>query len=270
MKTSDTTQLASSKRVLGLATLLVALTSPTSAAISYLSGHGDIGLGEGSELEPHVHLSAGAVVNGSPLAEEAEFEPGDVRIVVPQSTADYITSIGGRPTGTAWDPLGANAGETFWLLPETNAGAGGAAALNAPFLGIGGEEITLGAFDDNLFTLSLVSASMPAGGDFSIYTFAGFNPSFFMSTANGIDSSDLLTLDLDSADHIHANFAFTQPGLYSITFEIAALQGGTPVSTQATYNFAVVPEPATTAALAGAAALGFIAWRRRSRATIAR
>ena len=132
----------------------------SSAQALYTSGHGDVGLGELSELEPHIHLESGAVVGGLALTEDTEFEPDELLIFVSDATRDYVTSLGGRPAGAAWDPIGVGAGESYWFLPESGLGAGGATALNTPFLGVGGEEITLGAFDGNVITFTLTDANL--------------------------------------------------------------------------------------------------------------
>jgi surface-anchored protein len=243
---------------------ILLLASALPAQSLFTAGHGDLGLGEGTKLEPHVHLSAGAVVDGVPLAAGAEFEADAIRIFVPDSTRDYIAGVGGRPADAAWDALGVAAGESFWFLPETNVGAGGAAALGAPFLGIGGEEVTLGTFDGNLLTLTLTGASMPAGGQFSIWANSGFGPNFFMSTVDGISALDTLSLDLDSSDHFHVNYGFTAPGLYALEFEVSALQGGSPVSASGTYSFLVsIPEPSSAILLLGFAGFGLVSLRRR-------
>lgn len=240
------------------------LANALSAQSLFTSGHGDLGLGEGVELEPHVHLDAGAVVNGVALLDEAEFETDEIRIFVPDSTRDFIVGNGGRPADSAWDAIGVGAGESFWFLPESNAGAGGAATLGAPFFGIGGEEIDLGVFDGNVINLTLTGAAMPAGAAFSLWTNSGFGPDFSMSTVDGISALDTISLDLDTADHAHFNFGFTNAGLYDLTFEVSALEGGNPVSATGTYSFLVsVPEPSSAAALFGLVSLGFAFLRRR-------
>lgn len=222
------------------------------AEISLSSGHADLGLGEGSSLELHLHIH-----------DIGEVEPGEAVIVVPNSTYAFASSNGGRPAGSAWEQIGVGAGESFWYLPQSNSGQGSAAALGAPHLGIGGEEITLGAFDGNSFTLTLTGAVMPEGGNFSLWQ-DDFTPVFYMSTVDGISAADAFTLDLDNSDHVHANWGFTQAGIYELTFTVSAYVEGIEQSDTATFTFNVVPEPSTYAALAGAATLGFVLLRRRT------
>ncbi len=150
----------------------------------------------------------------------------------------------------------------YWYLPDSNLGAGGAADLNAPYLGVGGEEITLGTFDDNTLTLTLVGANMPASGEFSVWV-GGFTPTFFMSTADGISAADAITLDLGISGHQHVNWGFTEAGVYELEFTVTGTIEGILQSDTATYTFNVVPEPSTYAAMAGAACLGVVLLRRR-------
>lgn len=236
-----------------------------SAQALYTAGHGDFGFGEGGTVEPHVHLHAGATVDGLALGGDTEYDPGDVIIFVPDTTYDYIqNNVGGRPAGAAWDPIGVNAGESFWFLPETGGSAPGSAdSMGAPFFGIGGEEIDLGAFDSSVFTLTLKGAALPAGGDFSLWT-GSLSPTFSMSTVDGISDADTLSLDLGTSGHMHANWGFTAPGLYELDFEVSALQGSATVTASATYSFLVsVPEPSSAAALFGLVALSLSFFRRR-------
>jgi surface-anchored protein len=233
---------------------LVSLSASQADIATFTSGHGDLGLGEGSTLELHLH------VHGD--GEGEEYAPDAVIIRVPASTYDFVSGNGGRPSGSDWDGIGVAAGESYWFLPQSNSGAGGAAALSAPFLGIGAEEITLDVFDGNAFTLTLTGASMPDGGNFSLWT-DGFTPTFYMSTADGISAADAFVLDLDSADHAHANWGFTVAGTYELTFTVTAAIDGIEQSDTATYTFQVVPEPSAYAGLAGAGALALVLLRRR-------
>lgn len=230
---------------------LFSLSAAQADITTFTSGHGDLGLGEGSTLELHLHLH-----------DAGEIAPDEAVIRVPASTYGFVADNGGRPAGSAWDDIGVAAGESYWFLPQSNSGAGGAATLGAPFLGIGGEEIEFGAFDGNLFTLTLTGASMPDGGNFSLWT-DGFTPTFYMSTVDGISAADAFVLDLDASDHDHANWGFTVAGTYELTFTVTAAIEGIEQSDTATFTFQVVPEPSTYAACAGAGALALVLLRRR-------
>ncbi|MBK8267858.1 MAG: PEP-CTERM sorting domain-containing protein [Planctomycetes bacterium] len=65
-----------------------------------------------------------------------------------------------------------------------------------------------------------------------------------MSNFNGLDGGDVLSLNAD--DHVHANMAFSETGLWAVTFEASGTHSVDGfVSGEATYFFKVVPEPAT-------------------------
>jgi len=236
----------------------VALTLPLGAANFFTAEHGDvfaIGFEDGT-LEPHVHIEGG-VVNGVFIADD-EYEPDDLTTVVPQSTFDYITSIGGRPAGADWDPLGVLAGESFYFLPQVDAGAGGADALGSPFAGIGTEELTAADWS-SVISIQLLSLSGP--GDFSFWQ-DGLSPNFFMSSADGISGADVFSQP--AGGHDHANWGFTEPGNYDITVRVSGTHVTDGFQTaDATYSFAVgIPEP-SAAILSLFAGLGLIVRRRR-------
>jgi surface-anchored protein len=68
-----------------------------------------------------------------------------------------------------------------------------------------------------------------------------------MNTRDGLDTSDRATLLAGS--HGHANWAFTAPGDYDLTFTASGTLagGGDPVTSDpTTFRFTVVPEPGTT------------------------
>ncbi|MGI9242009.1 MAG: choice-of-anchor M domain-containing protein [Verrucomicrobiales bacterium] len=221
------------------ASLALALAStPLSAANLFTAEHGDVfAVGyEGGELEPHVHIEGG-FVNGV-FVDDDEYEPDDIVTVVPQSSFDYISGVGGRPAGSEWDPIGVASGAGFYFLPQVDGGPGGADALGAPFAGIGTEELDAGDWSTPI-SIQLVSVSGP--GNFSFWQ-DGFSPAFFMSSADGIDGSDVYTQP--AGGHDHANWGFSELGSYDITVRVSgthAVDG--PKSADATYSFAVVPEP---------------------------
>ena len=60
--------------------------------------------------------------------------------------------------------LGIATGADYWFLPDNNSVPGGAAALHAPFFGLGTEDVDPGVFDNDLLNLTLLSLSGPDGG----------------------------------------------------------------------------------------------------------
>lgn len=237
---------------------LVSLFIPATAhAVSYLTaGHVDaIGIGfVAGELEPHSHASEGAVIDGVTLqtGEEVEAEPGELVVVAP--TGSYVL----RETGALWAPVGVGAGEGFWMLPETE-------QPGLPYAGIGLEELDPAEWAGAL-TLTLTGANLPAGAAFSFWQTDPFgDPTFFVSTADGISTAD--TMSLTAGTHNHVGWGFTKTGTYELTFEIGGLYQpdtlvpGVAKTATATYSFHVVPEP--TAALLAALGVCPLLIRRR-------
>lgn len=215
-----------------IAIVLISCVVPAGAAY-YTSGHADIGLGEGDQVELHFHAHNGAIIDGNSVLD-TEYEPDEVTIVVPNTTQFS------RPTGSAWDFLGNTAGAATWRLPSSNASA---TAENAPFLGIGAEEVDWDVFVDNAMTLTLVVVDGP--GHFSLYRVSLGTPTAFMASVDGITAADAITVA--AGGHAHYNFGFSEAGSYKITFLAKAIDAATQeeLTSQATYNFSVVPEPAT-------------------------
>jgi len=247
---------------LPLAGLLAAgaLASMAAGAQSfiYTEGHGDIGIAyEDGAFEPHWHLHAGAVVNSSPLSEDAEYAPGEALVYVPNPSVS-------RPPGAQWDFLGTAAGNPLWTLPQSN-------QAGKPFLGIASEELV--ASEWSSLTLSLVGLSGPSGGHFSLWQSDAFgSPVVKMASGDGISGAD--TTSMIPGGHDHYFFGFTQPGVYQATFKWDGTHTADgAVSATDTFAFGVtaVPEPGEVG-LAVAAGLGGLAWyrsRRRMSASLA-
>lgn len=202
--------------------------APASAAVIYSAGHGDIGIAYDGGLEPHVHLHAGAIVDGSPAAADLEFAPEDILIFVPNPSI-------ARPAGAQWDLIGNSAGSPTWVLPQTE-------DTGKPWLGIASEELTPGDWTGPL-TITLTGVDGP--DQFSLFDTDSFGtPTFRMASGNGISSADVINHTAGS--HYHGNYTFTEPGVYELTFQIAGTHTAVgPVSASATYTFGVnaVPEP---------------------------
>lgn len=217
----------------------------------YESGHGDVDIAYDAlptgEWELGFHLE-GAVVDGVSGAE-GEFGAADLVVLVPASTSTT------RPGGSAWDPLGVAAGEEFWFLPQSGTLAD---SLGAPFLGIATEEIGAGEFVGDQVSLSLIGVSGP--GDFSVWQ-DGLSPTFYMSTADGVDAGDALSLA--TGTHAHFNYGFSAPGLYEVTFQASGNHAvdGLVTSNPTVFSFQVIPEPGTLS-LAAAGITMLLAVRR--------
>jgi len=250
---------SSRKLKISAAALLAAALSltPASAQAIWNSGHGDLGIGyDGTALDPHVHLHTGAVVDGTPLVADDEYAPGGARPVIAFSKGQA------RATGAQWNFLGVNANDTVWTFPAIE-------DLTLPYIGFGAEDL-LAADWTQPFTITLTGlagSGALAMGQFSAYTTDIFGfPTGNIQTFDGISASDVV--NLDAGDHLHFNFAFTQPGIYEATFLIEgvhAVDGAKSASATYTFEVAAIPEPSSYAALAGLASLGLVALRRRRR-----
>lgn len=228
--------------------LFGATTSAVAGIEEWTEGHGDIGIAYEDGWDLHIHAE-GATIGGVEYPDE-EFEAGDVRIVVPALTEAI------RPGGAEWAPIGLGPGQSFWSLSQTE-------VVGAPYVGFGTEEILAGDFVGDQINLTLTNVVSPSGtGVFSLYQTDLFgDPTFAMSNFNGLDGSDVLSLNAD--DHVHTNLAFNETGLWAVTFEASGTHSVDGfVSGEGTYFFRVVPEPAT----AFLTAVGcLLALRRRTR-----
>lgn len=214
----------------------LAVAGSASAFDTILStGHADIAVGySNGSWDLHVH------------DDLEEYHPEDVLL---QVLNDGQTN---RPGGSQWDFMGVGAGSTIWVLPQTF-------NPNLLYLGIVAEEIDSGIFDNNEVFWNLKSLSGP--GHFSVWQSDTFgNPLVRMASSDGFSSADRFTVPVGG--HQHTNFGFTAEGFYEVGLSVGGFIGGNWVESDIeTYNFQVVPEPATMAAVG----LGVAALMRRRR-----
>jgi hypothetical protein len=220
--------------------ILAFLPVSVQAASLLTGGHIDgpaFGYETGTGFEPHYHNhggSDGAVIDGIVQTTESEYEPGDLIVVIPQTSTITVAAT-----------------DYYWI-PETEAAA---AANGTAFLGIGLEELALADWVGGTVTLSLLSFTGP--GDFLLWQDDGFGgANIFLDTANNINS-----FVLAAPSHTHFNWGFTDNAFFELEFGISdehVTDGAQ--SASATY-FYMVPEPSS--ALLGA--LGGLALLRRRR-----
>jgi len=236
--------------------LLPLLPASLSAAL-FTDGHIDaIGIGyEGGELEPHTHVEFGTI-DGATVGE-GEYEAGELTVLIPYSTE--ATSSG----GTIGTTIGAPSGTKYWVLPQSSTVAEG---LNpeAPFLGIGAEELTPADWDGPI-SITLTGKTGP--GEFALAQDVLGTLTFYMATEGGIDAAD--AYDMPAGGHEHFMWYFTEPGEYELSFDFEGTYDpdgpggvdGVLEQASASYNFLVVPEP-STALLAALGGLGLLRRRR--------
>ena len=124
-----------------------------------------------------------------------------------QGRASVMQSV---PDNPAFNFLG-SAGDAVWVLPQEE-------TEDVLFLGIAGDEIEAGIFENDAVDLRLKSVRGP--GDVSLYAVDAFgSPVVYMNSGDGIDESDVFPVKVGG--HSHQNWGFTAPGVYKIALQAA-------------------------------------------------
>ena len=171
-------------------------------AIGLSEGHTDIGIAfEDGAFDLHIHDET----------HDVEYAPDQAVLVV--KAASYTTV----PNNPLYSFLGLPC-SGVWVLPNTE-------NTNLLFLGFGAEEIEAGVFQGDQLRMELKAVA--GAGDFIVYDFDSFGvPVVIMSTRDGVDTNDVRVLPAGA--HSDFNWAFTQPGYYTVTFEASGtLSNGT-------------------------------------------
>lgn len=217
---------------------ILGLPFAAQAASVLTGGHADApGFGYvGGAFEPHIHVSAGAIIDGVAILSEAEFEPDELLIAVPASSTATIAST------------------TYYLLPEGHEAAEDA---GAPHIGFGLEELTDTDWVGGTVTITLLNFTGP--GNFLLWQDDGVGgQNIFLDTAN----SDY-SFTVAAGSHSHFNWGFTDNSMYDLEFQIS----GTHVtdgfqSASGTYTY-MVPEPSS--AILGLTGAALLFRRKRAR-----
>jgi surface-anchored protein len=124
-----------------------------------------------------------------------------------QGRASVMQSV---PDNPAFNFLG-SAGDAVWVLPQEE-------TEDVLFLGIAGDEIEAGIFENDAVDLRLKSVRGP--GEVSLYAVDAFgSPVVYMNSGDGIDESDVFPVKVGG--HSHQNWGFTAPGVYKIALQAA-------------------------------------------------
>ncbi len=92
------------------------------------------------------------------------------------------------------------------------------------YLGLGGDDVPAGTFENDTVELRLTGVEGP--GDFFLFSIDAFGePTLFLNTADGVDpSADMVPVT--AGEHAHQNWAFTEPGVYRLTFQASGTPAG--------------------------------------------
>ena len=156
-------------------------------------------------------------------ANEREVEPSEALLQGVSATRESV------PDDASFGFLG-SAGDSVWVLPQEE-------TEGVLFLGIAGDEIPSGVFENDSVALSLVSVRGP--GKVSLYAVDEFgSPNVFFNSADGIDSSDVFPVKVGG--HSHQNWGFTAPGVYKLGLQASGqLQDGGVATQSEVVEFAV-------------------------------
>ena len=238
--------------LLTLATVVLAMISPAAAQIylpAIADGHIDIGAAyeESADGEGELHLELH--VHGATPAQDTHQELAKT-IVRFDFTGENKSSL---------------LSYQVWKSPHD-------ATAGMPFLGFGAEEVP-----PNIFTAGSLSLAV-TGVSFTGWTGQTSGGNFFLLQEDGSGEEILLynstnsnigSVGLVAGSHDHGEWAFTEAGIYDITFQLTGTLADTnnpnrALATTDTLRFEIVPEPSSGALLlVGMAALAAV--RRRTR-----
>ena len=242
-------------RTARLAALLAAGTlnataAPPATVTTLTTQHVDVGIAydaAGGGWDLHVHNETDNPPDG------IEYAPSEALLAV---LAPAQTTV---PNSPLYSFLG-SAGSPVWILPQSQ-------NAQLMFLGVGAEELNP---SDWVGSLNLTLKGVSGPGDFFLWQTDSFGlPTVFMNSSaggGGITGADAFPVLAGS--HAHANWGFSAPGDYTVTFEASGTLADGNVFTASgdvDYCFRVIPEPGSAGLLGMGALAGTMLARRRAR-----
>ena len=161
-------------------------------------------------------------------ANEQEIEAVDGILAGVASTLEPV------PNGEAFGFLG-NPGNRIFILPQDE-------QEGVLFLGIAGDEIPAGEFENDSVDLSLVGVNGP--GDVFLYSTDAFGaPTKFFDSADGLSEDDVYPVNVGG--HAHQNWGFSAAGEYEVHLQASGVKAGSgeAVSSEPVSFFFEVWEP---------------------------
>jgi surface-anchored protein len=220
------------KHLLMIGVLAAALGSTQSLKadpITISSGHVDIFEAEYESIGGSNSVHLGVHWDEPGTTNSFHFEPGDVILEVGNAAFTNTAAF----NSTIVSLLGSNA----WILP---------ADLEAAHeLGVLQAGVAKSGFN-GAATFTMLGAGPNNPGNFAIFTDLSSIRLSSIGETVGTNSFSI------SAGHIHYNWGFSAPGIY--TFDMQASYGGVQSAVE-TYTFNVVPEPSTYALLGAGAGI---------------
>jgi surface-anchored protein len=191
-------------------------------------GHVDVFHGDIVDGVLSMDIKDGSKVHA---AEVVYRDPDEVAFHAPPSTKVVLTED--QVSQPGWEVLG-EAGDTIWRLPDIE-------ESGKLFAGWSTEDITAGELATDAIALNLTGVEGP--GEFKMYQVDDLG-----SLALLADSSDGVpdAIQTHAHSHAHANWVFTAPGVYTLTWQFATtLADGTAVTSDPReYVFVVGEWPA--------------------------
>lgn len=142
-------------------------------------------------------------------ANEREVEPNEALLQGARGTRQTV------PGNPDFSFLG-EAGNVVWVLPQDQ-------TEGVLFLGIAGDEIASGVFENDSVDLQLVGVRGP--GDVCLYAVDAFgSPQVFFNSGDGFDETDSFPVSVGG--HSHQNWGFTAPGVYKVSLQASGTLTG--------------------------------------------
>ena len=185
------------------------------------------------------------------LGTKADVDGGLGQRLDPASTIFNVGDSSKTTIPAGFDFI-APAGSDVWLASESSPRSD-ENGYTQIWPGFSTESVPVGGVDGDQTTFTLTDIAMPDGASVELWRGGAFGaPTRMWSTDEGISAFTI------GRTHMHANWAFTEPGSYTFTVTATATIAGTAVTSTAPYTFvvgAVAPAATTTTTLAAPAAL---------------